>query len=206
MIVINDWDTPAGRYRVGTATAYIDRMATDDDANLSFQVPCSITSGTFNFPPSMMQPMIMAGLGTGLAPFRAFIQERAHFKRLGQDVGPMWLFYGCRYKAKDFCFGDELEDFVEEGVLTELRPAFSRDTAEKVYVQHRMAQSAKELYSQFETQQGYFYLCGQAGAVETDIENAIKSSLVQGGGFSEAEAAAKVEQMHEDGRYNLELY
>jgi len=119
----------------------------------------------------------------------------------------MWLFYGCRYRAKDYCFGDELEAYQEEGVLTELRVAFSRDQKEKIYVQHKMQEAAKQLYKDFETNQGYFYLCGQAGAVETDIENAIKDSIKSGSaGMTDKEAQEYVEQMHEDGRYNLELY
>jgi len=208
MIVINDWDTPAGKWQCGTSTDYVERMglAWDADNTAQFKLPCQITSGTFNFPESMMQPMIMAGLGTGLAPFRAFVQERAFYKRQGVDIGPMWLFYGCRYRAKDYCYGEELEAFVEEGVLTHLRVAFSRDTKEKVYVQHKMQQAAAELCAEFDEKNGYFYLCGQAGAVETDIENAIKQSLISGGAFNEESASEYVEKMHEDGRYNLELY
>merc|ERR1719502_1023824 len=177
MIVINDWDTPAGKWQCGTSTDYIERMgvAWDKDNASAWSMPCQITSGTFNFPDSMMQPMIMAGLGTGLAPFRAFVQERHFFKKQGIEVGPMWLFYGCRYKAKDYCYGDELEKYHEDGVLTELRVAFSRDQKEKVYVQHKMNEAAEQLYNEFDQKEGYFYLCGQAGAVETDIENAIKS-------------------------------
>merc|ERR1719217_293826 len=208
MIVINDWDTPGGKWQCGTSTDYIERMgvAWDKDNASQWSLPCQITSGTFNFPESMMQPMIMAGLGTGLAPFRAFIQEKAFYKRQGYETGPMWLFYGCRYRAKDYCYGDELEDYVKEGVLTELRVAFSRDTKQKVYVQHKMQEAAADLSSEFEEKNGYFYLCGQAGAVETDIENAIKQSLVLGGNLNEEQAAEYVEKMHEDGRYNLELY
>jgi sulfite reductase alpha subunit-like flavoprotein len=205
MIVINDWDTPGGKYRIGLCTDYVERMSTDGK-DIAFDVPCSVTTGTFNFPESFMQPMVMAGLGTGLAPFRAFIQERAHFKRLGHEGGPMWLFYGCRHKARDYCFGDELQAYLEEGVITELRPAFSRDQKEKIYVQHKIIEVADRLYEEFEKKNGYFYLCGQAGAVETDIENAIKDGMVKGGGLSPEEAAAKVEAMHDEGRYNLELY
>jgi len=208
MIVINDWDTPSGKWQCGTSTDYIERMgqAWDKDDTAAFKMPCQITSGTFNFPESMMQPMIMAGLGTGLAPFRAFVQERAFYRRQGVETGPMWLFYGCRYRAKDYCYGEELEDYVKEGVLTELRVAFSRDQKQKIYVQHKMQEAAGELCAEFEEKNGYFYLCGQAGAVETDIENAIKQSLVSGGKFTEETAAEYVEKMHEDGRYNLELY
>jgi sulfite reductase alpha subunit-like flavoprotein len=207
MIVINDWVTPGGKEQIGTSTDYVKRLATDHELSLPFYTcAASITSGSFNFPPSMMQPMIMAGLGTGLAPFRAFVEERFHFKQQGMDVGPMWLFYGCRYRAKDYCYGEELEMYHEDGVLSELHVAFSRDQKEKIYVQTKMNDAAERLYNEFDQKEGYFYLCGQAGAVETDIENAIKKSLMLGGGMSEEAASEFVEKMHEDGKYNLELY
>merc|ERR1712100_268235 len=110
------------------------------------------------------------GLGTGLAPFRAFIQEAQWYREtMKQETGPMWLFYGCRYRAKDYCFSEELEQWEKDGIITELRPAFSRDTKKKVYVQHKMEEVPNELYHDLVEQNGYFYLCGQAGQLEIDV-------------------------------------
>ena len=206
-IVILDWKTPSGKIRRGLSTNYIDRLSTDGlPAGSSFQVACSVTPGTFKFPTSLLQPYVMTGLGTGLAPFRAFVQERAFFKRKGDDCGPMWLFYGCRYKAKDYIFGDELEAYHKEGVLTHLRPAFSRDQKEKIYVQHRMLEAKEELYKDLIEKNGYFYLCGQAGQLERDVRSALTESFRNGGKLSQVEAEAKFTEFDGEGRYCTELY
>jgi sulfite reductase alpha subunit-like flavoprotein len=208
VIVILDWKTPGKKFRRGLATDYVHRLATDLDrvADGVFRVPCSIAPGTFHFPKDLTTPYIMAGLGTGLAPFRSFIQDRAFFKRLGKETGPMWLFYGCRHKAKDFIFGDELEGFAKEGVITELHPAFSRDQAEKVYVQHKMVENKEALFQDFVERKGYFYLCGQAGQLEVDVRTALVTSIREGGRMTEDEARKKFEEIDAEGRYGLELY
>lgn len=121
--------------RYGSATGYLRRLAVGDGHPKVF-VATALKPTAFNMPPSNMNPMIMAGMGTGLAPFRSFIQHRAWLKRSGKNVGPTVLYFGCRYEAKDFLYGDELKAFAEEGVITELKTAFSRDQKEKFYVQH----------------------------------------------------------------------
>ena len=207
VIVILDWMTAGGKARRGLSTNYIDRIATDGlPKGSTFSVPCSVTPGTFKFPENLLQPYVMTGLGTGLAPFRAFVQERAFFKRKGVECGPMWLFYGCRYKAKDYIFGDELEAYHKEGVLTELRPAFSRDQKEKIYVQHRMLEVKERLYEDLIKKDGYFYLCGQAGQLERDVRSALTESFKAGGKMSDDEAKAKFEEFDSEGRYCTELY
>ena len=207
VIVILDWKTPSGKTRRGLSTNFIDRIATENlPSGSTFTVPCSVAPGTFKFPESLLQPYVMTGLGTGLAPFRAFIQERAYFKRKGAECGPMWLFYGCRYKAKDFIMGDELEAYHKEGVLTELRPAFSRDQKEKIYVQHRMLEVKDRLYEDLITKNGFFYMCGQAGQLERDVRAALTESFRSGFNCSEEQAKEKFQEFDEAGRYCLELY
>jgi sulfite reductase alpha subunit-like flavoprotein len=213
MIVILDWETPSGKQRIGLSTDYINRLNTDKDANkLNAQfLPCGLTNGTFNFPEDTTTPLIMTGLGTGLAPFRAFVQEWVWWKEtMNKETGPMWLFYGCRSEKPEFSgkygFADELKSYVDKGVLTNLVPAFSRDQKEKIYVQTRMSQVPNELYEDLVQKNGYFYLCGQAGALEIDVENAIKKAVCATGEYSQEQAVEYVEQMHHEGRYNLELY
>jgi sulfite reductase alpha subunit-like flavoprotein len=200
VVVINEWKTPSGKICAGTATNYIRSLRAGDD------VACTITSGTFKFPESPMTPMIMAGLGTGLAPFRAFVQERKWMQNNGIKTGPMWLFYGCRYKAKDYIFGEELEQYQADGVLTELHPAFSRDTTKKVYVQHKIGENAARVYDDLINKNGFFYLCGQAGQTELDIKDAIYNSIAHSEGISKDQALAKFEELANDGRYCPELY
>jgi len=117
----------------------------------------------------------------------------------------MWLFYGCRNQAKDYCFADELADWETRGLITHLRPAFSRDQKEKIYVQTRMSQVSLELYDDLVTKKGYFYLCGQAGQLEIDVQNAIKKAIKVHGATDE-EVEAEFAKMVDEGRYNLELY
>ena len=140
-------------------------------------------------------------------PFRGFMQEWRWWKEtMNKETGPMWLFYGCRNKANDFCFADELYKFEKDNILTELRPAFSRDQKEKIYVQTRMSEVPNELYEDLVEKNGYFYLCGQAGQLEIDVENAIKKAVMATGKYSKEKADEYVEEMHHGGRYNLELY
>jgi pyruvate dehydrogenase (NADP+) len=200
-IVILDWKGKNGSPRNGTGTDYIKRICDGD------KVFCTVSSGTFNFPASPDTPMIMAGLGTGLAPFRAFIQERAWLKNMGtKSLGNLWLFYGCRYRSKDYIFGDELEEYKKQGVLNELHPAFSRDQSIKVYVQDKIDSNRNRVYTDLVEKHGFFYLCGQAGQTERDIKSAIYRSIAEGLKVSETEAQRKFEEIAEEGRYCPELY
>eukprot|EP00929_Paragymnodinium_shiwhaense_P122117 TRINITY_DN946_c0_g3_i1.p1 TRINITY_DN946_c0_g3~~TRINITY_DN946_c0_g3_i1.p1 ORF type:complete len:1967 (+),score=555.50 TRINITY_DN946_c0_g3_i1:774-5903(+) len=208
-VVINDWQTPSGTERVGLCTDYLERIGEQQHAGQgsNFMAACSMTSGTFNFPESNETPMVMCGLGTGVAPFIAFAQDRQWRRDVkGQKNGPMWLFYGCRHKSKDYILGDHLEALESDGILTSLRPAFSRDTAEKVYVHHLMKKEAAGLYTDLVTKKGYFYLCGQAGQLEVDVKKALVHCFQQGGNLSETAADKLLQELIKDGRYCVELY
>jgi homodimeric pyruvate:ferredoxin (flavodoxin) oxidoreductase len=199
-VVILDWQTKS-RAQTGLGTSYIRRLAN----TTNMKVACSLTAGSFKFPTDRSTPMVMAGLGTGLAPFRAFVQEWAYWKQVrGEATGPMWLFYGCRYQAKDYIFADELEKFEKEGVITSLRPAFSRDTAQKVYVQHKMKAEADKLYEDLVNKKGYFYLCGQAGQLEVDINRTVTEILETQ--LSKEDAEKEFEKIKAEERWGLELY
>lgn len=198
-IVILEWETASGKRQTGLSTDFIRRLREGDE------VVCGMTNGTFNFP-DPTTPMVMAGLGTGIAPFRAFAQERAWEQQRGAETGDMWLFYGCRYREKDFMFGPELEKFAEDGVITEMHSAFSRDQKEKIYVQHRIKQNSQRIYEDLVLKKGYFYLCGQAGQTEMDIKNAIHESFADHGNMSMDQARAEFDKMGEEGRYCPELY
>ena len=101
-----------------------------------FKVPIYVRRSQFRLPNRVQTPIIMVGPGTGVAPFRGFIQERALQKEQGKPVGQTHLYFGCRNKDKDFIYREEMEKYVEDGVLT-LHTAFSRDQPEKIYVTHR---------------------------------------------------------------------
>ena len=110
----------------------------------------------------------MVGPGTGIAPFRSFIEERAVTKATGRS----WLFFGDQHAASDFLYQDELEQYQKDGVLTKLETAFSRDTAQKVYVQNKMLENSKELFEWLENG-AYFYVCGDKQYMAKDVHNTL---------------------------------
>jgi sulfite reductase (NADPH) flavoprotein alpha-component len=156
-------------------------------------------------PASHSQPVIMAGLGTGMAPFRAFIEERAFVKSQGEVVGPMILYFGSRIRANEWLYGSELEQYEREG-LVKLRLAFSRDQKEKIYIQNRIEEDANLLNTLLSSEKsGHFYLCGPTWPVP-DVEAAMKTGFRNGGGMTKEEADAYLETLKEEGRHVLEVY
>ncbi|KAH0487908.1 MAG: uncharacterized protein KVP18_002182 [Porospora cf. gigantea A] len=201
---IVDWHNPQGQLRTGGATGFIRRLAARKDES---HVVCGqIKATAFNLPPSDTMPMLVAGMGTGIAPFRAFIQHRAWCKQNGRDVGPLVVYFGCRYQAKDWLYGDEMQAMVKAGVITELRCAFSRDQEEKHYVQHEISKDPDLFYKRFVDQEGYFYICGSAKQVPIDIRKAACSVIATREGVSHEVAEAKITELIIKGRYNIEAW
>lgn len=146
-------------------------------------------------------PMIMVGPGTGIAPFRAFLEER---EALGAE-GKNWLFFGNPYEKLDFLYQEELEGMKERGYLHELSLAFSRDQEEKVYVQDRMIEEGEALYACL-LEGGYFYVCGDASRMAKDVDAALHRVIEQYGGMSADEAVAYVNEMKSAKRYCRDVY
>lgn len=155
----------------------------------------------FRLPADPATPIIMVGPGTGIAPFRAFLQERAVTKATGKN----WLFFGAQHAATDFLYADELRQYLEDGVLTRLSLAFSRDQAEKIYVQHRMAESAADLWTWL-NDGAYFYVCGDAKRMASDVDHALVQIAATEGGMPTDEAKAWVKKLAADGRYLRDVY
>jgi len=146
-------------------------------------------------------PMIMVGPGTGIAPFRAFLEER----RATGAKGKNWLFFGDQKASCDFLYQDELRTLQSGGYLARLDVAFSRDQAEKVYVQHRMLEHAIELYTWLETG-AHFYVCGDASRMAKDVDVALHQVIQQAGNKSADEAAAYVQALKTAKRYARDVY
>jgi len=146
-------------------------------------------------------PMIMVGPGTGVAPFRAFLQER----RATGAKGRNWLFFGDQRAASDFLYRDELRALQADGYLTRLDVAFSRDQAEKIYVQNRMLEHATELYAWLETG-AHFYVCGDASRMAKDVDAALHQAIEQAGNKTPAEAIAYVSALKAAKRYARDVY
>mmetsp|Transcript_97806 Transcript_97806/g.276848 ORF Transcript_97806/g.276848 Transcript_97806/m.276848 type:complete len:1894 (+) Transcript_97806:108-5789(+) len=205
-VITNTFETKGGKTLTGSCTDYFERHDTDS-ATGPIWMDCSISPGSFNFGDPEV-PMVMTGTGTGVAPFLAFAKEREWFvSQHGKErAGEMWLFFGCRNRAKDYILGDELEELAERGILTHLRPAFSRDTGKKVYIQDKIKEEAKGVHSALVEKGGYLYLCGQAGDREKDVLDSVAKAFEIGGGLSPEKAREELDRLIEEGRYCPELY
>ncbi|MCS6243734.1 MAG: sulfite reductase subunit alpha [Opitutus sp.] len=155
----------------------------------------------FRPPADPAAPMIMVGPGTGIAPFRAFLEERA----ATQSPGKNWLFFGDQKAASDFLYREELEALQAAGILNRLDVAFSRDQAEKIYVQTRMVAAATELYAWLE-QGAYFYVCGDASRMAKDVDAALHKVVEIAGGKSAEQAAAYIQALKAAKRYQRDVY
>jgi sulfite reductase (NADPH) flavoprotein alpha-component len=155
----------------------------------------------FALPADASTPVIMVGPGTGVAPFRAFLHER---KATGAP-GKNWLFFGDQRKSTDFLYEDELTAFRQCGCLTKLSLAFSRDQKHKVYVQTRMLEEAKELWTWLE-QGAHFYVCGDAKRMAVDVDNALKQIVQEQGGLTPEAATAYVQTLTKNNRYQRDVY
>jgi sulfite reductase (NADPH) flavoprotein alpha-component len=156
---------------------------------------------SFRPPPAGDTPMIMVGPGTGIAPFRAFLQER----RATGATGRNWLFFGDQKAACDYLYREELADMRSSGLLTRLDLAFSRDQAAKVYVQHRMLEHAAELYAWLEAG-AHFYVCGDATRMARDVDAALHEVVRTAGGKSPEAAADYVNALKAAKRYARDVY
>ncbi|RIA85873.1 hypothetical protein C1645_780939 [Glomus cerebriforme] len=199
LVVTVEWENSKGIKRFGQCTRYLAGLKVGE------RVTVSIKPSVMKLPPRDSQPVIMAGLGTGMAPFRAFIEERAYRKAQGKEVGPMILYFGSRHRSMEYLYGEELEAYNIEGLLTHLRLAFSRDQKNKVYIQHKMQDDAELLHQYLLKDEGWFYLCGPTWPVP-DVKDAIVNSFITAGGLSSGQAADWVNKLKDLERYILEVY
>jgi sulfite reductase (NADPH) flavoprotein alpha-component len=158
-------------------------------------------NNAFRLPEDPDAPVIMIGPGTGIAPFRAFLEHR---QALGQK-GPMWLFFGEQRRVSDYLYERQFAQLQQAGVLTRLHTAFSRDTSKKVYVQDRMQENAADLYDWLE-RGAYFYVCGDASRMAKDVENALLDVIAKGSHGTLENAAEYLAAMKKARRYQRDVY
>ncbi|KAI9726761.1 MAG: hypothetical protein M1828_000617 [Chrysothrix sp. TS-e1954] len=202
LIVTVNWVDPTGRDRFGQATRYLDFLP------IGAPVTVSVKPSVMKLPPSTTSPLIMAGLGTGLAPFRAFVQERAWEKQQGKEIGQILLYMGSRHQREEYLYGEEWEAYQDAGIITLLGRAFSRDQPQKVYIQDRMRQTLQDIRSAYLRQEGSFYLCGPTWPVPDVTEvlmEAIREDAVVAG-RRKVDANREIEVLKDEGRYVLEVY
>ncbi len=185
-----------GRKRKGVASTFLaDRV----DTGTSIPVFVHTAKG-FRLPEDGATPIIMVGPGTGVAPFRAYIEER----RATGATGKNWLFFGEQRSQADFFYRDEFEAAVAVGQL-KLTTAFSRDQAHKIYVQHRMLEEAAEIWRWLE-EGAHFFVCGDAARMAKDVDVALHQIVEKEGGKSPEEAAAYIETLKKEKRYKRDVY
>ena len=185
------------RRRHGVASTFLaDRVVVGNPVRV-FVRP----SHGFRLPASPDSPVIMVGPGTGIAPFRAFLQDRRALGARGRN----WLFFGNPRRRCDFLFEEELTGYCRDGLLTRLDLAFSRDQEGKIYVQHRMLERAAELWSWLDDG-AYFYLCGDAQRMARDVEVGLGYIIAKEGRMDAAAAKAHLARLASEGRYQKDVY
>ena len=186
-----------GRDRKGVCSVLVAERVGEGDALPVFIQP----NKHFHLPESGETDIIMVGPGTGIAPFRSFIEERAVTNARGRS----WLFFGDQHAASDFLYQNELEQYQKDGVLTRLETAFSRDTEQKVYVQHKMLENSKELFQWLENG-AYFYVCGDKQYMAKDVHNTLIDVIEKEGAMTREAAEAYLNDMQKKGRYQRDVY
>ncbi len=184
-----------GEPRSGVASGHLADRAIADSV-----LPVYIQSNPHFRLPSNGEPIIMIGAGTGVAPYRAFMQERE-----ANGGGRSWMFFGERNFRTDFLYQTEWQDWLKNGVLTKMEVAFSRDGAEKVYVQHRIYEHAHDVYAWLE-EGAYIYLCGDASHMAPDVHNILVTVIEEQASVQREEAEEYLRDLQRDGRYQRDVY
>ncbi len=184
-----------GRKRKGVCSSYLAERVGDS-------IPCYLhPNKNFKLPEDSSIPIIMVGPGTGIAPFRAFVEER---KATG-STGKNWLFFGDRSQKTDYLYGKEWESYQKDGILNDLDLAWSRDQADKVYVQHKMLEKKAQLWTWL-NDGAVFYVCGDASRMAKDVDQALRTIAREEGSMSEEDAAAWVKGLQKERRYLKDVY
>lgn len=186
-----------GRSRGGHCSTYMaDRIQEGDRISVFVE-----HNSRFKPPVELDVPMIMVGAGTGVAPYRSFIQQR----QSDTAHGKTWLFFGDRNFSKDFLYQTEWLEYLKNGILARADVAFSRDQEEKVYVQDRLLEKGKEVYQWLE-EGAYFYVCGDAQKMAKDVNHALRSIIMLHGGMTEEKAKEYMDYLRAADRYQTDVY
>ena len=186
-----------GRTRKGVASSFLADRA--DDA----PVPVFPSNAKhFHLPENPDTPIIMIGPGTGVAPFRAYLQER----KVTGAKGKNWLFFGAQHVSCDFAYEDDFDTFMKDGILTRLDCAWSRDQAQKIYVQHKMAENAAEIWKWLDAEGAQFFVCGDARRMAKDVDATLRKIVQEHGGMTVDQANEYVEKLKTEKRYKRDVY
>jgi len=197
LLVTNVGFTSHGRARKGVCTSFLSERLEEGTG-----VPTFIHSAKhFRLPDDPNAPIIMIGVGTGLAPYRGYLQEREAAGATGRN----WLFFGEQRRAANFYHQEEFSAYAACGLLTRFETAFSRDQSQKVYVQHRIREAGRDVWSWL-NDGAYLYLCGDAERMAPDVDAAIRAVVEEHGGMSKETAAEYVADLRTRKRYRRDVY
>jgi len=186
-----------GRVRQGVASSFLAQRADH------VPVPVFVTAAKhFHLPENPDTPIIMVGPGTGVAPFRAYLQEREVTGAKGKN----WLFFGAQHVKCDFAYEEDFDAFMKKEVLTRLDCAWSRDQAHKIYVQHKLADNAAEIWKWIDAEGAQFFVCGDARRMAKDVDATLRQIVQEQGGKSVDQANEYVENLKREKRYKRDVY
>jgi sulfite reductase (NADPH) flavoprotein alpha-component len=186
-----------GRLRKGVASSFLAERADD--------VPVPVFPSNakhFHLPENPDTPIIMIGPGTGIAPFRAYLQER----QVTGAKGKNWLFFGAQHVKCDFAYEEDFDVFMKKGILTRLDCAWSRDQAHKIYVQDKLADNAAEIWKWIDAEGAQFFVCGDARRMAKDVDATLRKIVQEHGGKSVDQANEYVEKLKSEKRYKRDVY
>ena len=185
-----------GRMRKGVCSTFL------AERTQNAPVPVFPNASKFRLPEDGSTPVIMVGPGTGVAPFRAFLQERQATGAKGKN----WLFFGSQHRHCNYFYENEFEQMKHDGFLTRLDLAWSRDSAGKSYVQHKMSENADEIWKWLDGEGAHFFVCGDARRMAKDVDAALRKVAQEKGGKSEEETNQYIEKLKGDKRYKRDVY
>jgi sulfite reductase (NADPH) flavoprotein alpha-component len=186
-----------GRERGGACSTYLaDRIEIDSEVSVFIE-----KNPAFKLPENEETPVILVGAGTGIAPFRAFLQHR----EAKNQKGKTWLFFGERRFHSDFLYQVEWQKLLKDGYLEKIDVAFSRDQKEKIYVQHRLLEQQKDIYNWL-NKGANIYLCGDMKQMARDVQNTLLQIFETEGGMSEEKAQEYLKQLKKEKRFQTDVY
>jgi len=197
--VVVNFKTGAGRDHNGVCSTWMAKLA------VGTHVPIFVRESHFRIP-TTPAPLLMIGPGTGLAPFRGFLQELSHRRAQGAQGWESALFFGCRDRKHDFIYEDELLNFSREGTLSHLQMAFSREQGNKVYVQNRILENKALVWDLLKDKNGYIYVCGDARQMAKAVHAALHSVVCEFGKMNDQQANAFIEELQKSGRYLQDVW
>jgi sulfite reductase (NADPH) flavoprotein alpha-component len=195
-VALVEYDAHGHSHQGGASSFLSNRLDEGGEVNVFVE-----TNDNFRLPDDGNTPVIMIGPGTGIAPFRAFMQQREAEESSGEN----WLFFGNPNYTQDFLYQTEWQRFVKDGVVNKVSLAFSRDQEQKIYVQHRMLEQGAELYQWLE-QGAHLYVCGDANHMAKDVQDALVQIVIEHGAKSEEQAEQYVSDLRRAKRYQKDVY